>query len=67
MEYCYTLCNTAPELRSLPSLGLSLFQDPYCVSILTSNLNSVFGTLYTDIEIREMGRKRTPYETNVRL
>ena len=35
-RYCYTLCNTAPELRSLLPPDPSLFQDPYCVSILSS-------------------------------
>ena len=44
---CYTLCNTVPELWSLLPPDLCSFQDPYCILILTSNLNSVFGTLYT--------------------
>ena len=51
--HCYTPCNTAPELRSLLPLDPSSFQDPYCISItflssiLTSNLNSIFRTPYT--------------------
>ena len=41
---CYTPCNTAPELWSPLPPDPSSFQDPYCVSLLSSNLNSIFGT-----------------------
>ena len=44
--YCYTLCNTTPELQSLLPPNPTLFQDPYCISLLTSNLNSIFRTPY---------------------
>ena len=53
LAHCYTLCNTVLELRSLLPFDLSSFQHPYCISItflssiLTSNLNSIFGTPYT--------------------
>ena len=38
-----------PHRNSNPCLPLTQvsFQDPYCISILTSNLNSIFRTLYT--------------------
>ena len=41
-QMCYTPCNTAPELRSTLPHDLGSFQDSYCVSILSTNLNSVF-------------------------
>ena len=41
----YTPRNTALEHRSTLPHDLGLFQDSYCVSILSTNLNSVFGTL----------------------
>ena len=43
---CYTPCNTTPELWSTLPHGLSAFQNPYCVSTLSLNLNSVFRTPY---------------------
>ena len=44
IQECYTLCNTTLELRSTLLHDPNLFQDPYCISILSTNLNSVFKT-----------------------
>ena len=40
----YNMCNTAPKLWSTLLHDLNLFQDPYCISLLSTNLDSVFRT-----------------------
>ena len=44
MQSTLLLCNTAPELQSMLPHDLGSFQDFYCASVLSTNLNSVFGT-----------------------